>query len=174
MVASSWYVGGNRAGWPPERLIEHTPRIAAGKQGFGAKEGSQRPLHSLDLETVLTGRGWLWRCGCGRLVVHIYLPGDGSPAACRRCCRLDYSSRRTGRDMPEAQRIARLRERIGADPRPFSPLPARPRWARRAPYLRALKAIAEQEDKLAARFAGMTNDLERRARVRKLNLKSGA
>jgi hypothetical protein len=31
-----------------------------------------------------------------------------------------------------------------------------------------LLAIAEQEDSLAARFVGMTRDLERRARIRKL------
>jgi hypothetical protein len=39
-------------------------------------------------------------------------------------------------------------------------------------WLRTLRAIAEQEDKLAARFAGMTRDLERRARVRKLTVAS--
>lgn len=168
MVASAWYLGGNRADFPTEKLIEHTARIAAGKQGFGAKGGSQRPVHGLGLETVLTGRGWLWRCGCGRSAVHIYLPPDGSPAACRRCCKLDYASRRTNRDMPEAARIVKLRQRIGADLRSFSELPPRPKWKRRVPWVRALRAIAEQEAALAARVTGLADDLERRARVRKL------
>jgi hypothetical protein len=163
-----WQVHPNRRPPPPERLIEHAVRIAAGKQGFGAKGGSQRPVHGLDLETVLTGRGWLWRCSCGRLALHVYFPSDGSPAACRRCCKLDYASRRTNRDLPEVQRIQRLRQRMAADVRPYAALPPRPKWKRRAPWLRTLQAIAEQEDRLARRFAGMVNDLQRRAAVRKL------
>jgi hypothetical protein len=81
-------------------------------------------------------RGWLLECprGCGRAVLHVYLPPDGEPT-CRHCVGLDYSSRRLSRDMPEAQRIRKLREKIGADPRPFSPLPSRGKWARRASRL---------------------------------------
>jgi hypothetical protein len=170
MTASSWYVGGNRSDFPSERLIEHSARVKAGGQGYG---GSQRPVHGLDLQMVRTGRGWLFECprGCGRAVLHVYLPPDGEPG-CRRCCKLDYACRRVARDMPEAARSAKLREKIGADPRPFSPLPPRKRWARRVTWLRTLRAIAEQEDRLAARFAGMTRDLERRARVRKLTVAS--
>jgi hypothetical protein len=85
---------------------------------------------------------------------------------------LDYKVRRINRDLPEVARIQKLRAAIAADPRPFSPLPPRKRWARRVAWLRTLRAIAEQEDKLAARFAGMTRDLERRARVRKLTVAS--
>jgi len=74
--------------------------------------------------------------------LHCYIPPDGGEPGCRRCCKLDYSSHRLGRDMPEAARIRKLRERIGVDPRPFSPLPPRRKRARRAPWLRALRAIA--------------------------------
>jgi hypothetical protein len=83
---------------------------------------------------------------------------------------LRYASRHVARDLPDARRIVKLREKLGADPRPFSPLPPRRKWARRAPWLRKVQAIAELEDRLAARFAGMTRDLERRARVRKLKV----
>jgi hypothetical protein len=37
-----------------------------------------------------------------------------------------------------------LRERLGSEPTPFGPLPPRKRWARRASYLRALRANSER------------------------------
>lgn len=115
----------------------------------------------------------LFECpkGCGHLVLHIYLPPDGEPG-CRHCCELDYASRRLNRDIPEAARVAKLRAKLGAEPTPFSQLPPRKRWARRAPYLRALRAIAEQESKLAPRMTDFADDLERRAKVHKLKVAS--
>jgi hypothetical protein len=122
------------------------------------------------VHTIKSGRGWLFECPrCLKSALHLYIIEDAIEGAiCRHCGKLDYACRRVSRDMPEAARIVKLREKIEADPRPFSPLPPRKRWARRAPWLRTLRAIAEQENKLAARFAGMTRDLERRAWVRKL------
>jgi hypothetical protein len=172
-----------RSRFPAERLIELAPRVQARGRGYGARVqahgqrevgdgGSQSPVRPLDLqigaarvEMVRTGRGWLWQCPrCGKHVLHLYLLDD---VCCRRCAGLDYSSRRIGRDMPAAARIAKLREKLGgADPTPFAPLPPRKRWARRLSWLRTLQAIAEQENKLASRLSGMTRDLERRVRVR--------
>jgi hypothetical protein len=177
--ASAWRIDNQRPP-PPDRLIDPTARVQAGKQGFAARKNpqdpSRGPLPSLDLRLgattfhqVHSGRGWLWQCGCDRLVLHIYCPPDREPG-CRHCLSLDYACRHVDRDMPDARRIVKLREKLGADPRPFSPLPPRPKWARRAPWLRKLQAIGELEDRLASRFAGMTRDLERRARVRKLKV----
>jgi hypothetical protein len=66
--------------------------------------------------------------------------------------------------MPEIHRIRRLRERIGADPAPFSPLPTRPRNQKR--FWRAVARIAIEEASLIRHLAGISADLSRRARVR--------
>jgi hypothetical protein len=174
MVASLWSADPDRSHLPAELLVDCTARIQAGKQGFGARTPSRASLPSLDLQIgattfhqVRTGRGWLWKCGCGREVLHIYCPPNREPG-CRHCLGLKYACRHVGRGLPEAQRIRKLREKLGAEPRPFAELPARRRWQHRVTRLRLLKRLAELEEKLAARFAGMTRDLERRARVRKL------
>jgi hypothetical protein len=169
MVASLWNVGRERSRWTREHLIDPETRIQARNPSRGPHRDRDLKIGATIVRLVHTGRGWLFECprGCGRTVLHIYLPPDGEPG-CRDCLGLKYSCRHVGRDMPEAQRIVKLREKLGANPRPFSPLPPRPKWARRAPYLRKVQAIAELEDRLAGRFTNMVGDLERRARVRKL------
>jgi hypothetical protein len=83
-------------------------------------------------------------CGTDRYRLHLI----GGVWACRDCQRrrhhVDYASRHTHRSIPSLHRIAWLRRRIGADPRPFTPLPAKPLQDRRhwrlAREIRALEA----------------------------------
>jgi hypothetical protein len=64
---------------------------------------------------------------CGRRCRHIFL----DELACRKCLRLDYASRHLRRQTPGVGRVERLRRKLGADPRPFAPLLARPEAAAR-------------------------------------------
>jgi hypothetical protein len=77
--------------------------------------------------------------GCGRRVARLYLDGPG--LRCRVCARLTLPScrnRTEDRAVPLAlARVARERERIGADPTPGAPLPSKLRhWSRAAWELR--------------------------------------
>ena len=65
---------------------------------------------------------WFLCPSCRRRCRFVYLPD----LACRRCCGLDWSSRHRSRTVPGLHRIRWLRQKIGADPRPFSSLPKRP------------------------------------------------
>ena len=65
------------------------------------------------------GRPWFECPRCGRRCRHVYLIDS---IACRRCHRLDYASRHLHRQTPAVHRVARLRRKLGADPRPFAPL----------------------------------------------------
>jgi hypothetical protein len=66
--------------------------------------------------------------------------------------------------VPSLHRIRRLRRKIGADERPFAPLPMRPRH-----HVRVRRIVAEiraLERGLVDQLTGVNRDLERRARLR--------
>ena len=77
------------------------------------------------------GRPWFVCPGCGRHRQHLYL----DELLCRRCAGLDYISRHLHRSTPGVHQVVRLRRKIGADPRPFAPLPERPEHHARKPKL---------------------------------------
>jgi hypothetical protein len=83
------------------------------------------------------GRPWLECPRCGKRRRHIFL----DEFACRKCLRLDYASRHLHRQTPGVHQVARLRRKIGADPRPFAPLPEHrhTRYNRIADEIRALE-----------------------------------
>jgi hypothetical protein len=176
-MATTWDIRPDREPPPNDRLIEHVGRIRAHTPSLRSPREADLQIGATTVRTVVVMRGWhaatLFECRCGRAVEAVYLPPDGGEPGCRHCVRvggerLDYSSRRVGRDLPEAQRVRRLREKLGVDPTPFSEIGPRRRWQHRVPRLRILAKIAEQERRLAERLAGMTRDLERRLRVRGL------
>ena len=98
---------------------------------------------------------------CARRCRHIFL----DELACRKCLRLDYASRHLHRQTPSVHQVARLRRKIGADPRPFAPLPERPR--RHTRYNRIADEIRAQERGLLAHLGSVNQTLQRRIRVRK-------
>ena len=88
-------------------------------------------------------RIWFACPACRRRCRHVYLP----ELACRRCASLDYACRHLHRTVPGFHRVMRLRRKLGADPHPFSPLPAR-RQGRSCAYHEQLVAMihaAEEE-----------------------------
>jgi hypothetical protein len=89
------------------------------------------------------------------------------PIACRKCLRLDYASRHLYRRTPAVHRVARLRRKLGADPRPFAPLPPRRPGRSRAYHEKLVAMIHDEEMKLAEHLGGIIHDLKRRIRVRK-------
>jgi hypothetical protein len=72
--------------------------------------------------------------------------------ACRDCHALDYACRHAHRSIPSLHRIAWLRRRLNADPRPFTALPPRPLQNRRhwrlAREIRRLEAELIQHARL--------------------------
>jgi hypothetical protein len=62
--------------------------------------------------------------------------------ACRKCHRLDYSSRHRHRSIPGFNRAIYLRRRLGVDPQPFAPIAPQPlrrrRWWKLLLELRAI------------------------------------
>jgi hypothetical protein len=81
-------------------------------------------------------------CGaCGRTCYRAHQVGG--LWACRLCHRLTYLSRHRNRTIPGLNRVRYLRRRLGADPRPFTPLPVKPLHARKhwklASEIRALE-----------------------------------
>jgi hypothetical protein len=78
------------------------------------------------------------RCGTDRYRLHEV----AGVWACRECQRLDYACRHTHRSIPSLHRIAWLRTRSGADPRPFMPLPAKPpHWRRHWRLAREIRRL---------------------------------
>jgi hypothetical protein len=106
-------------------------------------------------------RPW-FECRCGRRCRHIFL--DELP--CRKCLRLDYASRHLHRPTPAVHRVARLRRKLGADPRPFAPLPARPPGRSKAYHERLIERIRAEEQALVEHLGTITRALERRITVR--------
>src|SRR5262245_57001411 len=74
-------------------------------------------------------------------------------------------SRPPYRTVPGVHRVARLRRKIGADLRPFTPLPKRPRH--HVHFHRVVARILFEERALLGHLQTVTHDLERRIRVRK-------
>ena len=101
---------------------------------------------------------------CGRRCRHVYLL---DPIACRRCHHLDYASRHLYRQTPAVHRVARLRRKLGADLRPFAPLPARPPGRSKAYHERLVAKIQAEEQTLVEHLGSIVHDLRRRIRVRK-------
>jgi hypothetical protein len=60
-----------------------------------------------------------------------------------------------------------LRKKLGADPRPFAPLPARPPGRRKAYHERLIAQIHAEEQALIEHLGVIVHDLRRRIRVRK-------
>jgi hypothetical protein len=106
--------------------------------------------------TPIAGGGVQFRAacpGCGRGAQVLYLDAPG--LRCRWCARLVPPSSRNrteDRAVPLAlARVARARERIGADPTPGAPLPPRlPHWTRWAWELRLGRIRAAEEALQAA------------------------
>jgi len=101
---------------------------------------------------------------CGRRCRHVYLL---YPIACRQCHRLSYAVRHLYRQTPAVHRVARLRRKLGAEPRPFAPLPASPPGRHRAYYERLVAMIQDEEQSLVEHLQTVTHYLERRIAVRK-------
>jgi len=85
--------------------------------------------------------------------------------ACRKCHGMSYASRHLYRSLPGVHRVSRLRRKIGADPRPFTPLPKRPKHHAR--FHRVVAQILFEERALLGHLQTLTRDLDRRIRSRK-------
>ena len=85
--------------------------------------------------------------------------------ACRKCHGMSYASRHLYRSVPGVHRVSRLRRKIGADPRPFTPLPKRPKHHAR--FHRVVAQILFEERALLGHLQTLTRDLDRRIRSRK-------
>jgi hypothetical protein len=101
---------------------------------------------------------WFECLRCARRCRHIFLP----EIACRKCLRLDYASRHLHRQTSSVHQVARLRKKLGADPRPFAPLPERPRSYTR--FHRIAAEIRALEFGLVGQLGEINRVLERRAR----------
>ena len=73
--------------------------------------------------------------------------------ACRRCSNLDYACRHELRWCSALHQVRRLRVRLGAEPIPFAPLPARPRrYPQYRLYDRLVRRLKAAEAIVADRF----------------------
>lgn len=153
--------------FPADRLVEAQPRIAVNHVDHVAPgDGSHRNrptlllLNGQAIRIVRDAQGKpLFECPrCRRRCRHIYL----KDIACRECCGLDWSSRHLYRSLPGVHRIARWRRQLGADPRPFMPIPRNPHARHRQHAL--MRRIMAEEAKLVGHLAGIADDLERRLR----------
>ena len=100
---------------------------------------------------------------CNRVCYRLY--ELGGVWACRKCHRLDYACRHRHRSIPGYNRILYLRRKIGAELRPFSEIPPRPRSHTR--YHRIVAEIRALEARLIGHLRTDVNDaLERRVRPR--------
>ena len=96
------------------------------------------------------------RCGTDRYKLHEV----AGVWACRKCHGLDFASRHKHRSVPALHRISWLRRRIGADPRPFTALPAKPLHWRR--HLRLAREIRRLEARLVEHGEAIASVLEKR------------
>jgi hypothetical protein len=191
MIASfGLHDGWHPSYFPADRLAENWPRLDVWMlhQCGGLVEGQTTTLQwgqipcrlsartvdvlvdgtsvSVVWDTPMEGvaRPWFVCPACGRRCRLVYLC---DPIACRKCLRLDYASRHLYRRTPAVHRVARLRRKLGADPRPFAPLPPRRPGRSRAYHEKLVAMIHDEEMKLAEHLGGIIHDLKRRIRVRK-------
>ena len=103
--------------------------------------------------------------GCGRGCYHLH--DKAGVWTCRHCCRYDYRSRHRQRFSPAFRRIAMLRKKLGADSRPLSLLPARPRWRASRGYCDRLVAdLARAEAAAYIDVGRLLADLDQRAKLK--------
>jgi hypothetical protein len=69
--------------------------------------------------------------------------------------------------MLAVHRVARLRRKLSADPRPFAPLPARTRGRSRGYHEKLVATIHAEERSLVEHPGTIVHDVRRRIRVRK-------
>jgi hypothetical protein len=102
--------------------------------------------------------------GCQRGCYHLH--DKAGVFACRDCCRYDYKSRHRQRFSPAFRCIAMLRKKLGADPRPLSPLPPPPRQRMsRMRYCRLAAALTRAEAMAYGDLGRLLADLEERAKT---------
>jgi hypothetical protein len=100
-------------------------------------------------------RPWFECPRCARRCRHIFL----EELACRKCLRLDYASRHLYRQTSGVHRVARLRRKLGADPRPFAPLPECRHGRHRAHHEKLVAKIHAEEQALVEHLQTITGDL---------------
>ena len=105
--------------------------------------GSTQTLRIAHVPCVLGSDFALWRCECGQRRRHLYFVKGRF--VCRGCGNVAYASRHVNWG-PAFRQVTELRKRLGADPRPFTPLPPRPkRYPQHARYDRLVARIAAAE-----------------------------
>ena len=82
---------------------------------------------------------------CGRRVAVLYLAGESF--ACRKCYGLAYASQQGGLLFRNLRKAQSIRMRLGGNPDPCEPFPAKPRRMHRRTYL-LLRAQAEEAEAL--------------------------
>jgi ribosomal protein L37AE/L43A len=127
----------------------------AGKFYIGDQAVSIRSHRSLSLPVFVCPY-----CSTDRYRLHLI----GGVWACRDCQkrrhRVDYASKHTQYSVPGWHRIGWLRRRIGADPRPFKPLPAMS--LRHHRYWRLAREIRAVEARLLQHGENIADVLENR------------
>lgn len=163
--------GRRREKWPDHRLIENHARIDVlalardgalvastvtmmrWSNGFAATiraETTRLIIETADRQQVIAldpkQCGFAVRagamCPCGQRCVHLI--ENGGIFSCRLCCGLDHSSRHKHRGRWAAiARIAKLRQKLGADLSLLAPLPPRPHH--NTAFMRYDRLVAEIE-----------------------------
>jgi hypothetical protein len=152
---------------PTDRFVENWPAVDANdlrRRGWLTEEGSQAGLEGggkIILES--TEIRWFWHqaipnvavlrcpvCGAGRYK----LARVSGVWCCRGCAKLDHRCRHRDRSIRGLARLRWLRKLAGADPRPFTELPAeappQAYWRGRRWHLRHLYEIRQIEARLLA------------------------
>ena len=102
----------------------------------------------------------LFRCPlCSHRVVRLYIVEQG--LRCRHCIKARYACQPWRMDV---RRVVRMRQRIGADPKPFGAVPPRPVGHGAAVYDRAIVELSECENRILATLSNVSRSLERRAK----------
>jgi hypothetical protein len=155
----------------PRQAGRHAAHHGAATENEDSR--GQRPAHEVIFCGVPVLRDELARVwlGCpvySRRCKHLYIGRDdeGHVLACRGSLRPDYTSRHLHRSLPSVHRITRWRRQLGIDLHPFAPIPKRQRHHLR--YYRTVAKILLEEEVLRGHLNKIANDLERRARVRKI------
>jgi len=160
---------------PAERLVSHWPALDVHAPAIAARirdedcRTQNGPAGILEVDGQPISVGWhkslplrVWICDCGRACYRLHQVNGRW--ACRRCHRLDYSSRHRGRTIPGYTRAVYLRRRMrayGVSGELFSPITPRPLSHRR--FWRLLVELRDLEARIARYLGANVNDvLERR------------